>query len=99
MPIQKSYPSNQAKLKKSTSDKSENSWTKLSIEIKRLKEDQEIGYRATIKELNANIMADSIEEIFELIPSIIDINKKTSKTFKQQTLKQAIQIHKKTQIN
>lgn len=63
-----------AKLKVVTSNKSKKSWKKLSIKIIQLKDKGEIGYRASIKELKANIMADSIKEIFELIPSIIEIN-------------------------
>ncbi len=45
----------------------------LTIKIEKLKDGKQIGYCATIKELNNSmIMADKISEIFDLIPDVIE---------------------------
>lgn len=62
-----------AKSKRFTSNKSGVSLDKLSISIIKLKDKNHTGYFAEIKELKSNIMADTIEEIFELLPTIIKL--------------------------
>jgi len=52
----------------------------LSIKIERLKDGKETGYCAQIKELNSVIMADSLKEIFELIPTMIEVNSTAKST-------------------
>lgn len=52
---------------------------KLTIIIEDLSEGKEKGYCATVKELgNSVIMADSIGEIFELIPPLLDSAKRNN---------------------
>lgn len=75
MPSQKPSQHIKAKSKGFTSNKSIASLDKLSIKIIKLKDKSQTGYFAEIKELKSNIMADTIEEILELLPTMIKLNK------------------------
>ena len=49
----------------------------LTIKIEDISEGKEKGFKAVIPELgNSIIMADTIPEIFKLIPDVIDVSKK-----------------------
>ena len=51
----------------------------LTIKIRNISEGKEIGFCATVKELgNSIVMADSIEEIFDLMPDLIDSSQKNN---------------------
>lgn len=67
--------------KRSISKKSKlSSLNSLSIKIEKLLSGKQKGYYAKIKELNSEVMADSIEEIFALIPVLIEVeSQKTDK--------------------
>jgi len=68
----------------------------LTIKIRNISEGKEIGFCATVKELgNSIVMADSIEEIFDLMPDLIDSSQKNNigifkkKTFQAKSKKGA----------
>ena len=51
----------------------------LTIKIKDISEGKQEAFWATIPELSTQMGADSIDEIFELLPTIIEIAKKNKK--------------------
>lgn len=72
-PIKSSQPKRSGS-KESTLKKSKlSSLNNLSIKIEKLKSGKQKGYYAEIKELNSSVMADSIEEIFKLIPILVKV--------------------------
>ena len=69
---------------------------KLTITIENLSEGKKRGYAAVIKELgNSVIMADSIDEIFKLLPDLIESMgiKKKSKIKNTAVLQNALHPH------
>jgi hypothetical protein len=73
MPSPKPSRSKKGVSKRSTSANSKISLNNLSIKIAKLQDGKQKGYYAEIKELKSVVMADTIEEIFELVPTLIKV--------------------------